>query len=224
LFPEVRLHFFDVAAEGLSGLSYKRALSPMIYARLLMADASGWDKFVYLDLDLAVTGDVAELFETDLGDNLVGACVAGGVINSGVLLVNGRAWREEGIREEALRYAAEHQPKEGDQATIEAVCGARIQKLDPKWNVVVDPVWGRSALSAQMKREAAITHYVTGFKPWNLGYVLLPPELRRRYAQYVVRGNFPISWKREAQLLGYQVAMLARVFVVDKVRARLAGA
>ena len=46
-----------------------------IYFRLLIpAMFPQYDKGIYLDSDIVVLGDIAELYEVELGDNLRGAC------------------------------------------------------------------------------------------------------------------------------------------------------
>ena len=46
-----------------------------IYFRLFIpAMFPQYDKGIYIDSDVVVPGDLAELFNTDIGDNLIGAC------------------------------------------------------------------------------------------------------------------------------------------------------
>jgi len=52
-------------------------------------------------------------------------------LNSGMLVVNAEHWRKHGIGQRVLEYARKHQPKEADQASIEAICGEAALKLDP---------------------------------------------------------------------------------------------
>jgi lipopolysaccharide biosynthesis glycosyltransferase len=223
LFPQVEFKFWEIEEGIFDNLYFKRALSPMCYARALMADLSGWDDFVYLDLDIAVTADIGELFDLDIGDNYLGSVFHFNEINSGVLKINGRRWREDGIKEKVLKYAAEHLPKDADQTSIGEVCRGQIAELPPKWNVLVDSVWARQTLEESHYRDAAITHYITGFKPWNLGYTLLPRGLRQRWDSQVVKAGFPVPWKKEATLFAYQLAMISKTFVIKPLSERVQG-
>lgn len=46
-----------------------------IFFRLLIpAMFPQYDKGIYIDSDVVLAGDIAKLFETDIGDNLIGAC------------------------------------------------------------------------------------------------------------------------------------------------------
>lgn len=91
------------------------------YLRLLAcahlpADAK---RLLYLDIDTLVIADITQLFQIDMGDKIIAACngwaEAGrksmlglpedaGYFNSGVMLINVRAWREADITAKALQY------------------------------------------------------------------------------------------------------------------------
>jgi len=185
LFPSVTIHYFDVELGALGNLYVKMALSPMSYARVLMADRVDWDKFVYLDIDMLVMGDVRELFETDLADKPFAACFPDGRLNAGMMVINAAHWRERDLASQILQFARTHRPKEADQASIEAVCGSEGVPLDVRWNVLVDPMWGRRLFRDPDRfRQAKILHFITGFKPWNFGFFLLPAELRQSWRRH----------------------------------------
>ena len=40
-----------------------------------------YDKAIYIDSDVVVLGDLAELFDTDIGDNFIGACADKSVVD-----------------------------------------------------------------------------------------------------------------------------------------------
>lgn len=124
-----------------------------------------YDKVLYLDSDLIVKGDIAELFETDLGDNLLGAVrdidFAGNVnmkrgdrrtyaasilglrepfdyFQAGVLLLNTRAMRALHPIEEWLSLAADERYIYNDQDVLNACCEGRVTFLPWDWNVMID--------------------------------------------------------------------------------------
>lgn len=207
--PAIRFTFYEVDWHALNGLYHKVALSPMAYARALMADLVPWEKFVYLDIDVIVRGDVSDLYHTELGEAPIAACFMPG-LNSGMLVVNAEHWRKHGIGQRVLEYARKHQPKEADQASIEAICGEAALKLDPTWNVLIDPVWGRALLSdPDYYRSAKLLHFITGFKPWNLGAALLPAELRRLWRSYYLDVGISRQLGTEAKVLAWQLKTLA---------------
>ena len=71
-----RITFFDVwrMVKGYDLDTNNEHISIETYYRFLVQDVlSAYNKVLYLDSDLVVEGDVAELFDTELGDNLVAA-------------------------------------------------------------------------------------------------------------------------------------------------------
>lgn len=53
-----------------------------IYFRLFIATMfPQYDKCIYIDSDVVVLGDLAELFDTDIGDNYIGACADESVVD-----------------------------------------------------------------------------------------------------------------------------------------------
>lgn len=203
--------FFDVEGAAIAGLGFKASLSAMTYARLLMADLTGWDRFLYLDVDAVAMRDLAELWGTALEGRPAAGVFHGGRLNAGVLLIDGALWRAEGLTERMLRHGRDHAPKEADQAVIEAVIGARMLRLDPCWNRTVDPLWGGPAQARPDYLEGAgIVHYLTGFKPWNLGRLLMPARLSAPWdRRHVAPAGLPRDLAAEARLLAWQLRILA---------------
>lgn len=215
-FPSAAIRFHEIDPQRLRGLSHKVALSPLAYARLFMADLVEWEKFVYLDVDTIARSDLAELEREDVDGHLCLACFPDGALNSGVLVVNARRWRDEGILEKALDYARRNQPREADQATIAAVCGDECGRLDPHWNRIIDPIWGPGTLDPAYYRDARILHFITGFKPWNLGRLVLTSELLAEWDRYRVRTRASVDWRQEAKLVAYQLRALLRVKLLGR--------
>lgn len=154
-----------------------------IYFRLFIAKMFPmYDKGIYIDSDVVVNSDIAELFRVDIGENLLGGCSdlsvanvpvfteymekAVGVkseeyINSGVLLLNMKALREEEFDAHFLRLLTTYHFDSiaPDQDYINAICNGRIFYLDATWNT--------------MPREdipedegAKLVHYNLFTKPW----------------------------------------------------------
>jgi lipopolysaccharide biosynthesis glycosyltransferase len=208
-FPAIKFRFIDVTPEDLGDLYFKMALSPMSYARVLMSDRVPWDKFVYLDIDMLVLGDVRELYETDLEDKPFAACFPNGRLNAGMLVINAAYWRARGLASEVLAYARQHRPKEADQAAIEAICGADGIRLEACWNVLIDPMWGGHLLENPAYFQGAkLLHFITGFKPWNVGLYLLPAELRQLWRDYRLPTGISRDPKAEVRFAVWQAKTL----------------
>ena len=154
-----------------------------IYYRLFIAEMyPELDKAVYIDSDTVLLGDIAELYDTEIGDNLIGACrdesVAGvaelcyymeegvGVprdkyINSGVLVMNLKAQREHCLGEHFLallqKYAFDTIAP--DQDYINATCNGRIFYLDEAWDTMPRE-------NCTDGKTAKLIHYNLFSKPW----------------------------------------------------------
>jgi lipopolysaccharide biosynthesis glycosyltransferase len=209
--PGVTLHFFALGADALAGLSVKLVLSPLSYARVSMADLVDWDRFVYLDIDMIARADLGALDQVDLGDAPAAAVFHGDFLNAGLMVINARIWRQRGLAAQVLDYARNHRPKEADQEAIEALIGPELIRLDPRWNVLVDAVWGGHMLAAPGYHEnARVLHFITGFKPWNMGRFLLPRAYAQEWTRHRRPNRLPVSWRYEAKTLVWQARVLMR--------------
>lgn len=154
-----------------------------IYFRLFIpAMFPQYDKGIYIDSDVVINGDIAELYDIELGDNYIGACNdlsvadvpelvrymenAVGVkkeeyINSGVLLMNLAALREAKLDEHFLSLLSEYHFDciAPDQDYLNALCNGKIYYLDEKFDAM--PNDNKSPLEATV-----IIHYNLFSKPW----------------------------------------------------------
>ncbi|GHV98374.1 glucosyltransferase [Lactobacillus nasalidis] len=146
-----------------------------------------YDKAVYLDADTVVNADIAGLYQTELGSNLVAACHdqsvhyieplqtyirdclgldPAGYVNSGVLLMNCRAMREEGFVDKFLRLLTTYQFNSiaPDQDYLNEICAGRIKLLDPRWDAMPNDFDPEMA-------DPALVHYNLFYKPWHFAGV-----------------------------------------------------
>jgi lipopolysaccharide biosynthesis glycosyltransferase len=166
-----------------------------VYARLLLAELlpAGWDRVIYLDCDTIVRHPLTELWNTDLGDSILGAVRDDYVptisspyglptwqnlgldadlpyFNSGVLLINLGAWRHHRIGEHALAYLSEHADdiRLFDQDALNAVVAGRWHELDTVWNVTGywRKPYRRTGWHSTILDDARIRHFAGYGKPW----------------------------------------------------------
>ena len=213
-FPGLSIRCFALDAAALGGLHHKASITSMAYARLFMPDLVDWPRYVYLDTDVLVLRDLAELHDTDLGGR-----PAAGVFeregrtrfNGGVLLVDAEAWRRRGLGETMLDYARTHRPQEADQDCILAVIGPELLALDRSWNRTIAAAWGPPIEDPErLLAEAAVLHFVIGFKPWNLGRRYIPRAILAVYDAHADAAGLPRHWSKEAWLLAWQLRALWR--------------
>ncbi len=154
-----------------------------IYFRLFIpAMFPQYDKGIYIDSDVVVTGDLAELFDTELGDNYIGACAdksvvdvpplaqymeeAVGVdrhsyINSGVLLMNLKKLREAELDRHFLNLLNTYHFDciAPDQDYLNAMCSGKIHYLSDAWDAM--PTEDKPEIE-----DVKIIHYNLFSKPW----------------------------------------------------------
>ncbi|MBO6262109.1 MAG: 1-acyl-sn-glycerol-3-phosphate acyltransferase [Bacilli bacterium] len=160
------------------------------YYRLFLPDLFPlFNKGLYLDSDIVVRDDIAKLYFTDLGDNLVGAVPDASVqlydefinyvhkviemdhtkyFNAGVLLMNFKKLREFGLEKRVVNLLKRVTFKVAqDQDLLNYLCKDKTLLLDKKWNVM--PLGERVS-------EPFLIHYNLMFKPWNLENIMYEEE------------------------------------------------
>ena len=153
-----------------------------IYFRLFIpAMFPEYDKAVYIDSDIVLPGDIAELYDIDIKDNYIAACTdfsiqeipplmnyvenAVGVkgteyINSGVLLMNLKELWERNFVSHFLNLLNTYHFDSiaPDQDYINAICNGKIHYLSQEWDTMPD--------SSTPVENPKLIHYNLFSKPW----------------------------------------------------------
>lgn len=154
-----------------------------IYFRLFIASMfPEYDKAIYIDSDIILEEDIAELFSIDIGDNFIGACRDASIdgiepfqsyveqvvgvdrndyVNSGVLLMNLKKLRDADFDKHFLFLLNTYHfdSVAPDQDYLNAICKGSIYYLSPKWNAMPN--------EQKPKIEGAkLIHYNLFSKPW----------------------------------------------------------
>lgn len=136
------------------------------YFRLLLGDLlPSYDKILYLDSDMVVLHDLADLFDTDIEDYLVAACrdpdTAGlyaGVrpgkkaymddvlkierpydyFQAGTVLFNLALWRQTFKTSEVFAFCSSYDWELLDQDVLNYLCQGQVKLVDMAWNVLYD--------------------------------------------------------------------------------------
>ena len=162
-----------------SNTTYFRLFIPELYPE--------YDKAVYIDSDTVTLADIADLYNTDMGDNLIAGIPDGAVqatpvfqeyvekvvgvidynnyFNAGIIVMNLKELREYKFQEKFL-YMLEKIKFEvaQDQDYMNRLCKGRVKLLGFEWN----------RMPAMGKQEGALKliHYNLGCKPWYFDDVL----------------------------------------------------
>jgi lipopolysaccharide biosynthesis glycosyltransferase len=212
------------ARVDLGGLPLMHHLTAAAYLRLLVpALCPELDRALYLDADMIVLRDLDDLLGCDLGGaslaavrdlghpylgrrlaelpasatRIVGLDPRREYFNSGLLVMDLRAWRREGITGQCLELLREHRAsiRYLDQDPLNMVFAGRWFQLDQRWNVFPftellatgtlryrgEQVLPRRSLPG-LEADAFAIHYVTVLKPWRPGFP--PGENLRRFERF----------------------------------------
>ena len=189
----VDIEFVDLAyyLEKVKDKLYTRDyFTPTTYFRLFISDLyPHYNKAIYLDCDIVVLGDIAELYNTDLGNNLVAAApddiiqcneefqeyvekVVGvsdyrRYFNAGVLVMNLDQLRKFKFQEKFLyllstvKFAAIQ-----DQDYLNRLCKGRVKLVSVGWN--------RMPMSTIRINpdDIKLIHYNYVYKPWHYDNII----------------------------------------------------
>lgn len=223
-------HPILVGEQLFAGAPTTRQYPKEMYYRLLAGRflPRALKRVLYLDPDILVINPLRPLWETELGGNLFAAAAHTGktelannvnrlrlgtkhdYYNSGVLLINLEACREQISPQEIFRYVEEHGKEMllPDQDILNALYGERILPLD-------DAVWNYDARNYNTYRLAssgaydldwvmghtAILHFCGRAKPWKPGYLYRFGVLYLHYVQ-MTRRSFQTEMDETALCAG----------------------
>lgn len=169
-------------------------LSPETTYRLLIDKIfPNYEKVVYLDTDLVILHDIADLYNEQLDDDIL-ACSRARLVpdlaayiknqldfpiadyfNPGVMLVNIPAFIRAGIGNRGLDMLSAKRYFTQDQDVLNLLCHHQVKYLDPRWNVEWGHLTGKSGDaviddvrqgSLEAVNDPYIIHYSTFCKPW----------------------------------------------------------
>ena len=167
-YPNSKLRFYDVTdlISGYDLATNNAHISMETYYRFLVQKIlAGYDRVLYLDSDLIIRGDVSELFNVDMGDNLLAATrdvdYLGNLnmpdgermeytttklgmadpyayFQAGVLVLNTREMRKLHTVPEWMEIVSKSDFIYDDQDILNAECQGRVHYLPADWNVMHD--------------------------------------------------------------------------------------
>ncbi len=142
-----------------------------------------YDKAIYIDSDTIVNDDIAKLYNTELGNNLFGACTDSSIqyvaemvkyikdvlaldpkkyINSGMLVMNCKAFRDEHFIDYFMDLLEKYHFDciAPDQDYLNEIGEGRILHLDPRWDAMPNE-------NTEPLKDPGLIHYNLFFKPWH---------------------------------------------------------
>jgi len=154
--------------------NYNTKYSKLSYLRCYFSKILKEDKILYLDADTLVVDNIEDLWNTDFNNNVLVGVHEGGewnkhlwtyglddtYINSGVLLMNLKALREEKLDDSMIYLLNNNKYAFPDQDVINLVCRNRIKHVSNVYN---------SSETTGIVDNAKIIHYIRGNKGWIKG-------------------------------------------------------
>jgi lipopolysaccharide biosynthesis glycosyltransferase len=188
----IRIEFINVTnhMEKISGKLYTRDYySKSTYFRLFIADLfPEFNKALYLDSDIAILSDIANLYNIDIGDNLVGAAPDGVIrttaefqeyaekvvgvndyknyFNAGILIMNLREMRKCDFQDKFVYLLDTIKFKVAqDQDYLNRICKGRVKIISDSWDKM-------PFKELQNGEPINLVHYNLSLKPWHYDGIL----------------------------------------------------
>ena len=158
--------------------------SKTTYYRLFIAEMyPEYQKAIYIDSDTVIQGDISKLYDTEIGDAMVGACHEQAMVqedvygtyvekvmgisrhsyfNAGIILINCEQFRRRTVLDRfvALLHTYNFTVTQ-DEDYLNVICKDHVFWLDDRWNT---EIFGEIAFPID---EALILHYIMTSKPWH---------------------------------------------------------
>ncbi|NBC81815.1 MAG: hypothetical protein GVY19_00385 [Bacteroidetes bacterium] len=191
------LTYYKLEQEQFDNLPTSDRISHASYYRLLMPRniSEEVNRFIYLDADVLVLGDLIPMWEQDIEGNIIGAIhdITGtewrlnekhgynaryNYFNAGVLLIDKQAWLQNNITDQVLTYISEYPERcrFHDQDGLNAILHGKRKPISPVWNQqfaiyfvdksFLDDIYGNNELENALNKPG-IVHFNTVEKPWH---------------------------------------------------------
>lgn len=158
--------------------------SKTTYYRLFIAEMfPEYDKAVYIDSDTICLGDISELYNTEIGDNYVGAANEQAMVqedvygtyvekvvgisrysffNAGMLIINCNQFRKQHLLDQFISLLHVYNfVVTQDEDYLNLICKDKVFWLEQKWNI---EVFGEITCPDE---DIKLLHYIMISKPWH---------------------------------------------------------
>lgn len=193
------------------------------------------DKILFLDADVVVRTSLAQLWEIDVSDRYAAvgqsqyAHTQGNLdyirlqnkfhrFTSGVMLINAKKYRQDGMSVKFLHEMNEILPP-GDDEVFSNIFDDKVVFLHPKWNVVpdtftnYDQIKGYALHSAQEHLEAASNPAIVHFAA--LSYYDISHPYLFEFTHYLSRGPFVAEFLKYMEYLRSALAQRDELNLID---------
>jgi lipopolysaccharide biosynthesis glycosyltransferase len=193
----VLLHWVRRSREQFEGLPNWGRVSLTTYHKLTLGEwlPSRVERVIWLDADMLVLGNLARLWQANLGGHLalaaqdilvpfvssrfgiaayreLGLKRQARYFNAGVMLIDVARWRRDEVTARAFDYLRRYGERVFflDQEALNVVLAGQWETLDPRWNwnPVIDrlSIYKRERARDEITGDPWIIHFVGNLKPW----------------------------------------------------------
>ena len=233
------IEFYTISPEQTAGLvvpehmyftlaAYYRLFFPALVPAAI-------DKLLYLDTDIVVIGNLAELYQTDVAGFPVGAVAEvrvtksrpdlglyeeGNYFNSGVMLINIPEWKKQQITEKAIQFVHDFPEKIVfvDQDALNVVIRSNYVKLNTRFNVLPSDIpkcLPKNQYGTFLKGKVIMHYTLKHLKPWNKDCA---HKFRYLYTGYLQKSPRMLKKKAERARLSTRMAItILRIWAIEAV-------
>lgn len=208
------IHYLDVGEKMNIASSHISHISSATYYRVILPELlNTYDRCIYLDGDVIVAGDIADLTFIEMTDNdyiagvstvmiqtcsesvrqerirIIGIPDFKTYVNAGMLLLNLKAMRDNGLVEKMMDLVPKAFPVQ-DQDIINVVCYGHVKTLSPRFNVLPS-IYRMSPKKLRMvykqeeiddaRKNPCVIHYADKRKPWKYDNIIEGDRWRTIY-------------------------------------------
>jgi lipopolysaccharide biosynthesis glycosyltransferase len=248
----VVLHWVLRPRAEFDGLPNWGRMSLTTYHKLTLGEwlPSQVKRVIWLDADMLVLGDLARLWEADLGCHLalaaqdilvpyvssrfgiaahreLGLMRQARYFNAGVMLIDVARWRRDEVAARAFDYLRRYHDRVffWDQEALNVVVADQWEALDPRWNwnPLIDRLSAHRRALDETTSDPWIIHFVGNLKPWTYFGSSRHQVLYYLWLdQTAWRGWRPKQSWRARFLAAYESSRLrARLYPVEQLHLRL---
>jgi lipopolysaccharide biosynthesis glycosyltransferase len=212
------INFLDIAKCEYEFFELTNHYSHAAFFRLFAPKMIKADKILYLDVDLIIQIDISPLLRMEIKNSIIagsldnntiaGACDNNSIdqfkdrtgldadepyINTGILLMNLKVWREQNITKSLLDHYAKHKNRLmwADQDLLNIVLAGEKKVLEQQWNVLYsDLIYNRINLPDFTPDSfTGIFHYNSSAKPWSNWAIQPYQALYDKYADLLIESS-----------------------------------
>ena len=233
------ISFYELDPAYVAGLVLPedKHFTAAIYYRLLFPALvpATVKKLLYLDTDIVVIGNLAELYHSHIAGYSLGAVAevnatrsrpdlgiheTGTYFNSGVMLINVAEWRRQQVSEKAIRFLRDYPEKAiwPDQDALNVVLMNNYAKLPGRFNVIpfdIPRLLPKNKYAGFLEDKVIIHYTLKEHKPWDIQGI---NQFRYLYHEYLKQS--PRSYEKRYKNSRLTVRAI-RTFVQVRIKERL---